>query len=72
MSVKPDFVNSMINIMTENNSKLAVITILEDITFLFLYNIRNTMLDKFPDLSHFNVSNFRSNTKIAVKMQVYL
>ncbi|MCJ1349758.1 hypothetical protein MMC31_007999 [Peltigera leucophlebia] len=42
VSAKPDFVESMINIMQDDSNKAAVMTILEDKTFPFAYDVRNT------------------------------
>lgn len=68
MSAKPDFIKSIINIMPEDDSKAAVITVFEDSTFSFFYNIRKTTFDKFSDPNYFNVSNLWPNTKVAVEM----
>lgn len=54
--------------MPEDDSKAAVITVFEDSTFSFFYNIRKTTFDKFSDPNHFNVSNLWPNTKVAVEM----
>lgn len=58
--------------MLKDNSKVAVITVFKNSTFSFLYNIRKTTPSKFSHSSHFNVSNFQLNTKVAIKMQIYL
>ena len=71
VSAKPDFVESMINIMQDDSNKAAVMTILEDKTFLFVYDVRNTAPGKFPDPSQFDVSGFRQDNNVAVEMQIY-
>lgn len=62
----------MISILPENNRKIAVVIVFENSTFIFLYNVRKTTLNEFPDLSYFNMRNFQPNTTVVIKMQIYL
>lgn len=71
LSTKLDFVKSMIDIMPEDDSKAAMVTIFKNSTFLFLYDIRKTTLSEFWDLCYFDVKNFRPDTKVGVEMQIY-
>lgn len=60
VSAKPDFVESMINIMQDDSNKAAVMIILEDKTFPFAYDVRNTPPGKFPDPGQFNGKRTKS------------
>lgn len=40
--------------------------------FLFIYNIRKTILDEFLNLGHFNINNFWLDTKVWVIIPVSL
>lgn len=69
---KTRFVKSKINIMPKDNGKVAVIIVFKNSIFSFLYDIKKTAPSEFSHSGYFNVSNFWSHTKVAVKMQIYL
>lgn len=72
MSAKLDFVEFIINIISKNNNKAEVVSLFKDNTFLFIYNIRKTMSGESSDSSYFDVTNFWSNIKIIIEIQIYL
>lgn len=47
VSAKPDFVLSMITMMQDNDNKATVVSILDDKTFPFVYDVRNTPPGEF-------------------------
>lgn len=67
----PKFVYLRIDLMFDNNSKAQALHIYKDNTFPFIYDVKATILSEFLDLYICDMSNFRLETKIAVKLQVY-
>lgn len=73
LSAKPDFVESLIDIMPSDARKTSAMQILEDEKFPFTYNVRNHVTPppgSFPDPGY-DVAGFRADTKVAVEMQVH-
>ncbi len=68
---KPDFVQSRINLMPDNNSKAKALNMYEDNIFPFMYDVKNTTPGKFPDFGLCDVKNFWPETKVAVELQVH-
>lgn len=71
MSVKPDLVQSRINLMSDDNSKAKALHVYKNNSFLFMYDMKNTTLGEFPYPSLCDVNRFRPKTKIVVELQVY-
>ncbi len=68
VSAKPDFVQSRIDLMTDDNSKVKALHIYKDNIFSFMYDVKNTIPDKFIYCGLYNISNFWPETKVAVKL----
>lgn len=68
---KPDFIQSKINFMLDNNSKAKALHVYKYNIFSFLYDVKNTTPGKFLNLGLYDVNNFRPETKVAVKLQIY-
>lgn len=72
MDLIPTYLLALRLFYPENDNKITMVTVFKDNTFLFVYDIKNTTLNEFSDLSHFDISNFWPNIKILVEMQIYL
>lgn len=57
--------------MPDNNSKAKVVYVYKNNIFLFIYNVKSTILGKFPDPGLCDISNFWPKTKVAVELQVH-
>ena len=73
VSANPEFVHSRINFMSEddNKAKAKALSVYEDSTFLFIYDVRTTDPGKFPDPGVCDVSTFWPETKVAVELQIH-
>lgn len=71
LSATSDFVNSMIDIMPNDESKAKVVHVFKDSTFPFAYDVKDTTPGEFPDPGHVDVKKFRPDTKVAVEVQVH-
>ncbi len=71
VSAKPNFVQSRIDLMADDKSKTKVLHMYEDNIFLFIYDVKNTTLGKFPNLGLCNMSNFWFETKVVIELQVH-
>ncbi len=71
VSAKPDFVQSRIDLMADDDSKAKALHVYEDNIFPFIYDVKNTTPGEFPDPSLYDVSNFRPETKVTVELQVH-
>ncbi len=70
ISIKKDFIDSLIRIMSDNKCKANVDSLLCDGTYPFTYNVKTTELGQFPDLGMFHVDNFQVCPSVTIKMQV--
>lgn len=70
---KPEFVHSKINLMLEDNSnaKDKALSVYEDSTFPFMYDVKTTDPGKFPNPGLCDVSNFWPESKVAVELQIH-
>ena len=68
LSANPKFVFSKTDLISDNNNKTRVLSVHEDNTFSFLYNIKKIDLGKFPDPGVYDVSNFWLKTKVAIEL----
>ncbi len=71
VSAKPDFVQSRIDLIADDDSKAKALHVYEDNIFTFIYDMKNNTPGKFPDSGLYNLSNFRPKTKVAVELQVH-
>ena len=71
VSARPDFVQSRIDLMPDNDSKAKTVHMYENNIFPFIYDVKNTTPGEFPDPGLCDVSNFRPETKVAVELQVH-
>ncbi len=71
VSGKPDFVQSRIDLMADDDNKTKALHVLEDNIFPFIYNVKNTTPSEFLDPGFCDLSNFRSESKVAVELQVH-
>ncbi len=70
MSIKNDFVDTLVRIMPDDECKANVDSLLCDKTYLFMYDIKTTEPGQFPDPEMFHVNNFQVCTSVAMEMQV--
>lgn len=68
---KPNFVQFRIQLILDNKNKAKVLHIYKNSIFPFIYNVRITILVKFPNFDIYNVSNFWLKTKVTVEIQLY-
>lgn len=66
MLVKKEFVVSMIRIISDNNCKVQVETLIYNETYSFMYDIEITAPRQFPNLKAFNINNFHINTSVTI------
>lgn len=71
MSINKTFTDSIIKIMTKDESKVKMVFFLNDGTFPFMYDVNTTIPSQFPDPGLFYVNNFQTNTSVAVEIQIY-
>ena len=73
VSANPEFVHSRINLMSEDDSKAKAkaLSVYEDSTFPFIYDVRTTDPGEFPDPGVSNVNTFRPETKVTVELQIH-
>lgn len=57
--------------MPDDDSKAAAVTVFEDSTFPFAYDVKYTAPGEVSDPGHFDVKGFRPDTKVTVEMQVH-
>lgn len=62
------FIYLIIKIMPKDKFKAKIVFFLNNITFLFKYNMRITILDQFLNLKLFYINNFQVNTSIIVEV----
>ncbi len=70
MSIKKDFVDSLVKIMPDDECKANVDSLLCDGTYSFKYDVKTTELGQFLDPDMFHVDNFQVCTSVAVEMRV--
>ncbi len=70
MSIKKDFVDSLIRIMPEDECKANVDSLLCNGTYPFTYDVKTTEPGQFPTPGIFYVDNFQVCTSVAVEMRV--
>ena len=56
------------DLIPDDESKAKVVYIYEDNIFLFIYDMKNITLSKFPNLGLCDVSKCRPKTKFAVEL----
>lgn len=57
--------------MLKNEFKAKVIFFFYDSTFLFIYNIKITILNEFFDLELFYIDNFEADISMVIEIQTY-
>lgn len=62
------FINSIIRIMPEDESKVKVVFLLNNGIFSFTYNIKTTIPGQFPNPRLFYNDNFQADTSMAVEI----
>lgn len=70
MLIKKNFVNFLVRIMPDNESKANVDSLLYNGTYLFTYDGKTIESEQFPDLEIFYVNNFQVYTSVAIEMQL--
>lgn len=70
VSAKPDFVQSRIDLMADDDNKTKALYVYKDNIFSFIYNVKNITLSEFPNASLCDVSNFWPKTKVAIAKRV--
>lgn len=68
---KPDFVQSRIDFMPDNNGKAKRLHMYKSKIFRFIYDVKNTSLGKSSNFCLYNMSNFWPKTKVTVELQVH-
>lgn len=68
VSAKPDFVQSRIDLMADDNSKAKALHVYKDNIFPFIYDVKKTTTGEFPDPGLFDMSSFWPKTKVAVEL----
>ncbi len=70
MSIKKDFVDSLVRIMSDDECKANVDSLLCDGIYPFTYDVKTTEPGQFPDPGMFHVDNFQVCTSVAVEMRL--
>ncbi len=70
MLVKKEFVDALVKIMPVDECKTWVEGLLCDGTYPFMYDVKTTKPDEFPDPGVFHVDNFHVGTSVAVEVQL--
>ncbi len=70
ISIKKDFVDSLVRIMLDNKCKANVDSLFCDGTYPFTYDVKTIEPRQFPDPEMFHVDNFQVCISVAVEMQV--
>ncbi len=70
MSIKKDFVDSLVRIMLNNKCKANVDSLFYNETYLFTYDVKTTEPREFPDPEMFHNDNFQVCTSVAVEVRV--
>ena len=70
MSVKKDFVDSLVKIIPDDKCKVNVNSLLCNRTYSFTYDMKTTKPEQFSDPEIFHVDNFQVCTSIAVEVQL--
>ncbi len=70
ISIKKDFVDSLVRIIPDDECKANVDSLLCDGTYPFMYDMKITKSGKFPDPGMFYVNNFQVCTSVAMEVQV--
>ncbi len=70
MSIKKDFIHSMVRIIPDNECKANVDSLLYNGTYSFTYDVKTIELGQFPDLGIFYINNFQVCTSVVVEMRV--
>ncbi len=70
MSIKKNFVDSLVRIMPEDECKANVDSLLCDGTYLFTYDMKTTEPRQFPDPGMFHVNNFQVCISVTVEVRV--
>ncbi len=70
MSIKKDFVDSLVRIIPDDECKANVDSLLCDGTYPFTYDVKTTKPGQFPDPGIFHVNNFQICTSVAVEVRV--
>lgn len=71
MLTKPDFVQSRINLIPDDNSKAKALHVYKYNIFPFMYDVKNITPGEFFDSSLCDMSNFWLETKVAIELQVH-
>lgn len=70
MSVKKDFVDSLVRIMPDVECKASVEYLLCNGTYPFTYDMKTTEPGQLPDPGMFHVDNFQVGTSVAVEVRL--
>ena len=65
------FIDLIVRIMPEGKSQAKVVSLLNNDTFTFMYDIRITTPGPFSDPRLFHPDNFEADTSVAVEVQIY-
>lgn len=68
MSIKKDFINSLVRIILYNEYKANIDSSVCNGTYFFLYDVKTTKLGQFPDLRIFYVNNFQFCTSVTAEV----
>lgn len=70
MLVKKKFLNALVKIISDNKYKTQVKGLLCNGTYPFIYDVKTTKLDKFPDPKVFYLKNFQIGTSVIIEMHL--
>lgn len=64
-------IDSIVQIMSKDESKVKMVFFLNDSTFLFTYNMKTTISSQFPNPRLFYINNFQADISMAIEIQIY-
>ncbi len=70
MLIKKDFVDALVRIISDDECKANVDSLLCNGTYPFTYDVKTTEPGQFPDLKMFHVNNFQVCNNVAIEIQV--
>lgn len=66
MSVKMNFIDFIVNIITYKKGKINIFSSICKKTYFFIYDMKRTKLRQFPDLEIFGIDNLHVSTRDAL------
>lgn len=70
MSVKKDFVDSLVRIIPDNKCKASVYSLLYNGTYSFTYDVKTTEPKQFLDAGIFQLDNFQVCTSVVMEVRL--